>query len=243
MAVEDVQVIILAGGEGRRLRPFTYKVPKPLVSLLGATLLDWQLGWLRGHGFYNIKLSLGYKADKITDYIKQRYPGIGVSVEDRPLDTGGGLKNTLQGVSGRCLVLNGDIITDFNLNRLTRAPADPRPEADKHSLIVGCRLEDTKDFGLLELDKNYQVVSFKEKQPGLRTDGVINAGIYMLNSADIISVPQERFSLERDVFPRLAARGSLRCIIHQGYWFDVGTHERLRSAEEFLRSRGLEYKS
>jgi Nucleoside-diphosphate-sugar pyrophosphorylase involved in lipopolysaccharide biosynthesis/translation initiation factor 2B, gamma/epsilon subunits (eIF-2Bgamma/eIF-2Bepsilon) len=110
---------ILAGGFGKRLRPFTEEFPKPMISIGGRTLLEYQIEWLRSFGFSEVVLLVGYKKEKIIEHFGSgsRY-GVKITyvVEDEPLGTGGAVKNAEHILSKEdvFLVLNGDILTNLN---------------------------------------------------------------------------------------------------------------------------------
>src|SRR3712207_6078860 len=114
-----MQALVLAGGEGTRLRPLTYTTPKPAIPLAGRPFLSFMLDWLRSHGVDEVILSLGFRSDDVRRVLGDIYDGMRLRyvVEDEPLGTAGPVRLALdQGVlAERVLVLNGDVLTDIDL--------------------------------------------------------------------------------------------------------------------------------
>ncbi|MDO8500074.1 MAG: nucleotidyltransferase family protein [bacterium] len=215
-----MKVIILAGGRGTRLLHSAKDVPKALVPIRGKTILDHQLDLLKKHGLTDVCLSLGFRADQIVDHLKKTgREGIEYVIESEPLGTGGAVRFAAKGLKDDFMVLNGDLISDFDFTEILRLhqPATP--------LVVAAWREDARDFGLLGI-VNDKIRAFLEKPQTLRP-GFINAGCYILNPKHLEDVKEKAFMLEKDVFPRLVQEGELRTHVHLGFWQDVGTEERL----------------
>src|SRR5256885_2129209 len=114
-----MQALVLAGGEGTRLRPLTLTVPKPVMPLAGRPFLTFMLDWLRRHGVDDVILSCGFMSHAVEEVLGDRYDGISLHhmVEDEPLGTGGPMRLAADAglLQDRLLVLNGDVLTDMDL--------------------------------------------------------------------------------------------------------------------------------
>ncbi|MDP3772329.1 MAG: nucleotidyltransferase family protein [bacterium] len=215
-----MKVLILAGGFGTRLANIAGSRPKPLVEVAGRSILERQISLLREHGFGDIRLSLHHKADQIISFCDARWPGsIEYIVEPEPLGTGGGIKYASRDWCESFMVLNGDILSDLDVAMF----------AASHPNAIGCAYqEDARGFGLVDIGEGV-VRAFHEK-PTEPVSGYINAGYYLLTPEAIHSVAADRFMIETEVFPRLAAAGKLSAFVHTGYWIDVGTEDRFWKA-------------
>src|SRR3989442_1821131 len=166
MADQALQAVILAGGQGTRLRPLTLARAKPVVPLLNRPLLAYQLALLRAHGVSDVVLACSYRVDDVRAALGgAEHLGVRLRyvVEREPLGTGGGVRNASDLVSGSLFVLNGDILTDADLTAMRRlhetsgsrttlflpAPPHPRPfgpvEADESGRLRGLRQKPTAD--------------------------------------------------------------------------------------------------
>jgi len=225
-----MKVIILAGGKGTRL-PYSAKdIPKPLVEIIGKPIIRHQLDLLAHHGLNDVRFSLGHRADQIAGYLERVKNELGGNfeyiVEDEPLGTGGAIKFASKDLSEDFLVLNGDILSNFDFSRFIDFHKNI---PHKNSLAVwSC--DNTKDYGLIDLDAGGSILRFLEKQGQGR--GHINAGFYILSPEIFKSIKVKSFSVEREIFPILVGMGELAGFIHEGNWIDVGTEERLRWAKE-----------
>lgn len=214
-----MKVIILAGGKGTRLPVSAPDIPKALVEVHGKPILAWQLDRLIHAGFRDIRLALGFRADKIVSHLAGHARNVECVVEPQPLGTGGATRFASQGIGGPCMVLNGDTLADFNF------PAIVAAHEPGHGLIVSHWRDDARDFGLLEL-KADRVHRFLEK-PKEPQGGHINAGVYILEPSDIAMLPAGFSMLETALLPHLASAGRLKHYPHGGFFDDLGTEERL----------------
>ncbi|MDA8010655.1 MAG: NTP transferase domain-containing protein, partial [Alphaproteobacteria bacterium] len=112
-----VRALILAGGLGKRLRPVTDYLPKPLVPVLNVPILGWQLRHLGRHGIRDVTVCAGYKASLLADYARRAGRGmrVDISEEKSPLGTAGAAKRAARGRRGPFIIMNGDVITDIDL--------------------------------------------------------------------------------------------------------------------------------
>ena len=231
--------LILAGGQGKRLRPLTERAPKPLLELReGYTILDKQLGDLRAAGVRRVVLLIGHLGELIEGRYGSSWNGIEVlySREDpsRPLGTWGALRNAIEGLSlrGPALVMNGDVVTDADLRSLASAGGG--------HLVTMLAVPMRSPYGILEISGT-SVVSFREK-PVLPY--YINGGAYYVSDlAELLEwgrdlgVPS---SLEEDLFPRLASAGRLGARPEpdpEVLWRSVDSVKDLEELRSIYRSR------
>jgi len=149
-------------------------------------------------------------------------------VESEPLGTGGGLKFATKDIQEPFLSFFGDILADFNFRNVIRASS-----GGKYQVLAGVHLEDVSGMGVIKCDKGKKICAFKEKaEEGV--SGIINANASYLNPADFKDMP-EKFSIEYDLYPKLAEEGKLVIHEHKGnYWFDCGTADRLAMVREYF---------
>jgi mannose-1-phosphate guanylyltransferase len=223
------KAIILVGGEGTRLRPLTYTRPKPMLPVVGVSILERKLEHLARHGVTEAVLSLGYKPDAFI----QAFPtgvAAGVTlhyaVEPSPLDTAGAIRFAAGAVgwldeTEPMVVVNGDVLTELDVTAQLARHAETGAEAT----LALTQVEDPSAFGVVPTDDAGRVVAFVEKPPRdeAPTDW-INAGTYILNPSVFGRIPEGRkVSIEREVFPAIAAEGRLFAIHSPAYWLDAGT--------------------
>jgi len=221
-----MQALILAGGEGTRLRPLTSTVPKPVVPLVDRPFMAFMLEWLRGHGVDDVIMSCGFLAAGVRDVLgdgsaygmRLRYVE-----EPRPLGTGGALKFCGSLLDERFLMLNGDVLTDIDVS--TQLAQHERTGAT--GTLALTPVEDPSNYGLVRLAGDDQVTEFVEKPAADQIDtNNISAGCYVLERSVLDLLEQDKpASIERDVFPRLVGNG-LYGHVAEGYWLDIGTPER-----------------
>jgi mannose-1-phosphate guanylyltransferase len=232
-----VQALVLAGGQGTRLRPLTYTTPKPVIPLAGKPFLTFMLDWLGRHGVTETILSCGFLSDDVRSVLGDVYGGMHLRyvVEDSPLGTAGPLRLALDDglLEERLLVLNGDVLTDMDLT----AELAFHTELGARCTLALIEVEDTASYGVVPTDSEGRVEAFLEKTTGEVPTNRINAGAYVLER-DVVDelVPSGRpVSFEREVFPALVGGGL--CGWHgTGYWIDIGTPERYLEATHDLLS-------
>jgi mannose-1-phosphate guanylyltransferase len=220
---DAVPAVILVGGEGTRLRPLTETTPKPMLPLLDRPLLAYTFAHLRSAGVERAVLACGYLPTAIEAYFDGAYDGLELEyrVEPEPLGTGGGIRFAAEGIDRPFLALNGDSLREADLRELL---AFHRARHAKATVLL-TRVAEPGRYGLVRTDCDGRVRGFVEKpQPHEIDTDLINAGVYVLEPEvlDLIE-PNRAVSIERDVFPTLAAEGSLYALHIPGYWLDVGT--------------------
>ncbi|MEA2449648.1 MAG: mannose-phosphate guanylyltransferase [Thermoleophilaceae bacterium] len=235
-----MQALVLAGGEGTRLRPLTLTTPKPVMPLAGRPFLSFMLDWLARHGVDEVLLSLGYRADDVARVLGDIHHGMRLRyvIEDEPLGTAGPLRLAADEglIDGRVLVLNGDCLTDLDLTAMM-ARHDETGAAGTIALVP---VEDTSSYGVVPTKESGEVEAFLEKQPGPAPTNLINAGTYVLEKSVIDLIPAGRaVSIEREVFPQLVGNGLYGYgFAPDDYWIDIGTPERyLEATYDLLAGR------
>ncbi|HEX7169503.1 MAG TPA: NDP-sugar synthase [Rubrobacter sp.] len=221
-----MKAVVLVGGQGSRLRPITFDIPKALVPLRNRPFMGYMLDFLRRGGLSGAVLSLGYLPDPIQAYLcgKQDLEGFSVdyAVEDHALGTAGGIKNAEEYLDGETLVVvNGDVLAGMDLAKAIEV----HNASDALATITLTSVEDPTAYGLVEVDHEMLVHRFIEKPAADEvTTNLVNAGVYVLEPEVLEMIPAGReVSIEREVFPELRESGRLRAHISSSYWRDIGT--------------------
>ena len=224
-----MKVVIMAGGEGTRLRPISQSRPKPMVRLYDRPVLEHILALLKENGFDEACLTLRYLPRMVTDYfgdgakfgMKLHY-----KIEERPLGTAGGVLNC-RGYIGDddVLVISGDCVCDFDLRKIVNFHRGKNAAATLALYSHPNPLE----YGLVVTDENGRVRHFLEKPAWDRvlTDQ-INTGIYILSPEALEKIPPDRqYDFGKDLFPRLLKENAaLYGVKMEGYWCDIGSTAR-----------------
>ena len=218
-----MKAIILAGGRGKRLRPITDYVPKPLVPLNNIPIIEWQIRYLKKYGVKEIIICTGYKAEMIENFLAMKNNlGIKIkfSIEKTPLGTGGAIKRAGLAIKDKSFfVLNGDTITNINLNQL----------AKKQNSIASIELK-TK-FGIMET-KDDKVTKFKEKKE--ISDVWMNAGVYHLQKEILQDLPKKG-DIEKTVFPDYAKKGKLTTVKFKNVmWYSIDSFKDMEECSSEL---------
>ena len=226
-----MQALILAGGEGTRLRPLTSTVPKPVVPLVDRPFITYMIEWLRGHGVDDLVLACGFMAGGVRSVLGDG-SAMGVRLryieEPEPLGTGGPLKYAEELLEDRFFMLNGDVLTDIDLTAQLRQ----HERTGARATLALIAVDDPSSYGLVRLAEDKTVEEFVEK-PSPEEGGthLINAGAYILERdvLDGMAPAGTKISIEREVFPTLVGNG-LCGYPASGYWMDIGTPERYLQA-------------
>ena len=224
--------VILAGGKGTRLAGVVDDRPKPLAEVAGRPFLEWLLLALRAHGVRRAHLLGGHLGDRLAAWARETGPRLGVAlsvtVEPEPLGTGGALRLALEEVADDpLLVANGDSLCPLPLTAL----AERHRATGAAATLLAVEVPDAARFGTLVLDGEGRVREFREKDPAGGT-GLVNGGVYLLARRVVEEIPAARpVSLEREILPVLAARGTLFGLPVAGRLLDIGTPPSLREAE------------
>ncbi len=226
-----MKAVILAGGKGKRLKPLTDELPKPLIPILGRPIITWQIEWLKRYGIKDFVISIGHLKERFLESIGNgEKSGIKISyaMEDEPLGTGGCLKNAMPLLFKEefFYVLNGDIITDMNPLRLL--------QEIKGAIGAIALVPLHSPYGIVKHGEDGVIISFEEKP--LIKDYWINAGIYLFKH-DIFDYLPDVGDLERMVFPELARLKKLKAVrYYDVLWRPIDTYKDLEEAERVLRT-------
>jgi len=226
--------IILAGGKGTRLRPLTYEIPKPLVPIKGKPILYHTLEELKRNGIENVIIAAGYKADSV---IKALGDGdkfglnISYSVENRPLGTGGGLRKACDLVKDfPVLVINGDNLFHMDIPSFFKFHSSTKLSSEVIGTIALTTVEDTTGYGVVELEGS-KIKKFYEKPERKPKSKLINTGIYIAEKELVEMIPRNKFfSIEKQLFEKLAEQDKLAGYIFNGPWYPTDTFERYELA-------------
>jgi len=221
-----MKAIILAGGRGKRLRPITDKIPKPLILINEKPLIERTIKYLKKYGITEIIISSGYKSDLLEKFLKKKKNfgcKIIFSTEKTPLGTGGAIKKALRYVDEESfLVLNGDIITNINLKKILKKP----------NTIAANELK-TK-FGTMDI-KNNKILKFNEKKDVANV--WMNPGIYHL-SKNIEKLIPKKGSLEGLVFPKMTRNKTLETVkFKNALWFSIDSHKDIEECSKEIKSK------
>jgi mannose-1-phosphate guanylyltransferase len=238
-----MKAILLAGGQGTRLRPLTLNTPKPVVPIFDRPFLTYQIDLIKQvPEIDEVVLSLNYQPEAIAAVFgdgsalgtRLRY-----IVEPEPLGTAGGIKFASRGLDGPIVVFNGDVLTSIDLGAVIRLHRERRARAT----IVLTPVENPSAFGLVETDSQQNIRRFLEKpKPEEITTNRINAGIYVLEPETFDRIPDGvSWSIERKYFPSLIERAeTFLAFDYQGYWIDIGTPQKyLQVHQDILAGRFL----
>jgi mannose-1-phosphate guanylyltransferase/phosphomannomutase len=245
--------IIIAGGAGTRLRPLTYTRPKPLIPVVNRPFLEYQVALLKRNGVEEIIFCTNYMADQITGHfgdgsrfgVRMQY-----ALEETPLGTAGAIKNA-QEMVGRstAVVLNGDVLTDFDISSIVQF------HRDKRALVTLALKEipSPSPYGVIITDDEGRVLEFREPSeaqkkafaanPNIEPMGFdyINAGIYIMEPEALDAIPTGRpVSVERETYPKFVAEGKpIYAVALDGYWLDIGRPAQYREATAAILSRDI----
>ena len=230
----EMDVVILVGGEGTRLRKVLSDCPKPMAEINKRPFLDILIEHISSYGFKRFILCTGYRADFIHEYYSHANTSrkIIFSEETIPLGTGGAVKNAGKFIqSNPFLVMNGDSFCPVNMYEFV----DFHIRMGAHLSMAVAESDNSKDFGLLALDSSQKIINFKEKIERMGKS-YINAGIYLFDKEVLSMIPQHvKYSLEYDLFPKLVG-GKFYGFITKENLMDIGTPERYEHAKKLFKN-------
>jgi len=227
------EAIILAGGLGTRLRPVVSDLPKCMAPVAGQPFLKHVIRYLLSQGIEKFIFSLGYKHEMVEEFLNDEFPTLHCecSVEQEPLGTGGAIYLACKRTKDEnVLVVNGDTLFKADLEKA--ASFHIKNKADCTLLLKPMQGFDR--YGAVELDDDYAVSSFKEKQNFQSAD--INAGTYMLDVEQFIDKDfPEKFSFEKDYLEKYYGERKIFGVIEDSYFIDIGVPADFQKAQEELR--------
>jgi mannose-1-phosphate guanylyltransferase/phosphomannomutase len=229
-----VKAVIMAGGEGTRLRPLTSNIPKPMMPLANKPMMEHVVHLLRRHGFTDIVVTLAFLPQAIRTYfgdgsefgVRMRYAS-----EEMPLGTAGSVRNAMAELDEAFLVISGDVLTDIDLTALV----DYHRETKATATIGLRRVEDPVEFGIVITRDDGTIERFLEKPTwGQVFSDTVNTGIYVLEPATFDFIAESKpVDFAADVFPTMLDAGlPMYGKVLEGYWEDVGTIEAYSRAHQ-----------
>ncbi|MBP2315837.1 nucleotidyltransferase family protein [Azospirillum soli] len=228
----DIDVAVLAGGLGTRIRGVLGDTPKVLAPVAGRAFLGHLLDYLSAYGTRRVVLCLGHLADRVTAWLAQGDANgtldVVCQIEPRPLGTAGALGYVRKELrSGTVLVVNGDTFVDADLRAFVASHRLSGADAS----VLCVQVEDASRFGRVEIGPDSRIRSFVEKAPG---SGTINAGVYLFSGAFLDRlVASGATSLERDVLEKVPP-GTLNAHVAKAHFIDIGTPESLAAAARVI---------
>ena len=215
-----MEAIILVGGFGTRLRPLTYTIPKPLLPLANIPMVERMITNLPKK-FDTAILAVNYGLDEMKEYFVGKNIGKKIIIvpEEKPLGTGGAMRNCFEHITGTTAVFNGDVVSSINLERMLQQHIETKAKGT----LALWEVDNPNRFGVVEL-KNREILQFQEKpEKGTELSNLINAGTYLLEPEILEMIPQnKKISIERDIYPKVAGNG-LHGFPFEGYFIDSGT--------------------
>ena len=225
--LELVKAVLLVGGMGTRLRPLTYRIPKPLVPVAGRPLIMRVIDSIPAE-VDEIIIPMSYKKDVMQDYLDRNKPKRKITLVDEPdpLGTGGAVKNVESLLDGDFLVVNGDSVSSLDFTKLLKFHRQKKAFAT----ISLWPVEDVTPFGVVDLDSESRIRRFQEKPKREEAySNLINAGVYALNHEVLDHIGRGFVSMEREVFPKILTNG-MYGFRFDGFWVDCGKRESLLEA-------------
>jgi mannose-1-phosphate guanylyltransferase/phosphomannomutase len=230
--------IIMAGGEGSRLRPLTADIPKPMVPVANKPAIKHIVEHLHKYGIKDLAVTLFYLPQKIKKYLEEEYGDeIKFYIEDKPLGTAGSVKNARDFLNDTFIVMSGDVITDVNIKE---AYEFHRKRGAKVTLIL-TRVDVPLEYGVVIVDEQGKIKKFLEKPSwGEVFSDTVNTGIYIIEPEILEFIPQDKpFDFSKDLFPMLLKNDiPMYGYITGGYWCDIGnTNQYITSHFDILEGR------
>lgn len=229
-AQQTKQAVILASGEGTKMRPFTYEIPKPLIPVSGRPLLEYTIDSLRQHGITSIIITVSHLGEKIRAHFGNGEKfGVHITYvqEPKPSGTAGALLAARHALhNAPFLMLYGDVLLDLDLAEFLH---DHQQKKAALATLALTSVADPSTFGAVKM-RGQRVVEFSEKPAvNSQVSRLVFAGAAVFNHAVFEFFPKLKrgraLSLEKDIFPRLISEGRLYGYPFAGQWFDVSTPE------------------
>jgi len=232
------KAIILVGGEGTRLRPFTYELPKVMLPIHGKPMVQHIIEQLQSHGVTDIVLAARYKAEQVKEYFGDgKKFGLNISyvIEKSPLGTAGPLRLAKKYLTEPFFIVWGDILSHLDLSDFAKFHS----EHGGLATVALTTVDDPSRYGVASMNGS-KIVGFIEKPAKEDAPSkLINSGMAIMDPEVIEKyVPKlGKAMVEYDIYPKLAAEGKLYGYPFQGQWFDTGTHEAYEKAIKEWKSK------
>ncbi|HDZ86491.1 MAG TPA: mannose-1-phosphate guanyltransferase, partial [Actinobacteria bacterium] len=229
-----LKAVLMAGGEGTRLRPLTSNQPKPMVNIFNQPVMSYIIELLKKYEIKDIVTTLQFLPQLIKNYYGDGSDlgiNLNYAVEEEPLGTAGSVKNTEQFIDGTFLVISGDAITDFNLKKAI----DFHKKKKSLATLVLARVESPLEFGVVITEKDGKITRFLEKPSWAQVfSDTVNTGLYILEPEVLDHIPSgKNVDFSKDLFPKLLKeKKPLYGYVADGYWCDIGNLEQYRQVHE-----------
>lgn len=234
-----MQAVILAGGKGERLKPFTDTIPKPLIEVNGKAVIFQIIDYLYSYGLNKITITTNYKREilipAVRQYIIDNYYSVGKQItinfprEDLPLGTAGSFKNAR--IKDTSLIIQGDCLTDIRLDIFME-----KHKRNSYSVTIALkRTNKVQNYGIAYMDSYGRITKFIEK-PKIEIESLVNTGIYIIEPEIAKLIPSNiPFDFAKDLFPVLIKQCELGGYPMNGKWIDIGTPEHLKEAKNIFK--------
>ncbi|BBN13583.1 mannose-1-phosphate guanylyltransferase [Marchantia polymorpha subsp. ruderalis] len=221
-----MKALILVGGFGTRLRPLTLSVPKPLVDFANKPMILHQIEALKAAGVTEVVLAINYQPEVMLSFLKDFEARLGIKIvcsqEREPMGTAGPLalaREMLDDGSGDpFFVLNSDVISEYPLTQMIEFHKAHGGEAS----IMVTKVDEPSKYGVVVMDEETGEVQRFVEKPQMFVGNKINAGIYLLNPSTLSRIELRPTSIEKEVFPKIAAEKKLFAMVLPGFWMDIG---------------------
>lgn len=229
----NMKAVILAGGKGTRLRPYTTVFPKPLVPLGDKPILEIVIRQLKSYGFDEINMAVGHLAELIMAYFNDgnKY-GVKINYvrENKPLGTAGPLASMQQELTETFLMMNGDVLTDLDYARLV----EHHKESKAIATIALNKRNVRMDFGVLKLDADNTVVEYREKPT---IDQLVSMGVYVFEPEVLKYIkPGEYLDFPDLIHILIKNHESVKGFVYDGYWLDIGRPDDYEKANQDIET-------
>ncbi|UJF34392.1 sugar phosphate nucleotidyltransferase [Paenibacillus hexagrammi] len=228
-----MKAVIMAGGKGTRLRPLTCHLPKPMVPLTGKPCMQYTVELLKQYGIHDIAVTMQYLPEVIRSYFGDGSE-FGVNMryfdEDSPLGTAGSVKNAQKFLDETFIVISGDALTDFNLERALSF----HQKQNSLATLVLTRVTHPLEYGIVMTDEQGKVNRFLEKPSWSEVfSDTVNTGIYILEPEVLDRIPDaQEYDFSGQLFPALLeAQEPMYGYISEGYWSDIGNLQQYRQTQ------------
>lgn len=221
-----MKAVIMAGGEGSRLRPLTCTLPKPMARILGKPIIEYIFDVLSASGIDEAAVTLGYLPHIIENHYESGYKNIKLDFirDEEPLGTAGSVKNAASGFKEPFVVISGDALCDFDIEKITAY----HNAVGAAVTIVAANADDPREYGVVKVDKENRVTGFIEKPSWSQAvSNLANTGVYIINPECLELIPNgKRFDFAADLFPLMLKKNMpIYCYHTAEYWCDVGNIE------------------
>ena len=232
-----MKAVVMCGGAGSRLRPLTENMPKPMVRLLNKHVIDIIINRLIDSGIDEIYLSLGYMAADIIEFCERSAykANIHYCEEEKPLGTAGGVKNCIKSTNDDLIILSGDNVFDFKLDKIMEYHRSVCADVT----VVGVEVDDPREYGCIIKDEDGTIKYFTEKPTWEQAQSrLVNTGIYFIRGEILSLIPENSFyDFSENLFPLLFSQNrKFMCYHSDGFWGDIGEFEAYRNVTQEILS-------